>query len=91
METPCLADTADTISLSSDTPAEPVADIVFEMEDVLNEGLCLTDALVALVEGKRTLRVKPSTIYFLAYEVQDRIGRIHEDWKRLFVLTRRAA
>lgn len=80
-------DDTDTSSPPSDAPAETVADIVFEMEDVLTESLCLTDALIALVEGKRTLRVKPGTISFMAYEVQNRLERIHEDWRRLFALT----
>jgi hypothetical protein len=68
------------------SPIQAMADIVFEMEDVLNEGLCLTDALIALVEGRLTLRVKPGTVYFMTYEIQRRLERVHKEWKRLFAL-----
>jgi hypothetical protein len=87
------ADAADSISAASETPdPRNIADIVFEMEDVLNEGLCLTDALIALTEGRReTLRMKPNTVHFLAYEVQSRFERVHAEWRRLFALTHAGA
>jgi hypothetical protein len=84
-----VTETSDGDSTTTPSDTESVGDIIFEMEDMLNEGLCLADTLISLVEGRRTLRVKPGTIYFLAFELQKRFEQIHADWQRLFKLSAR--
>jgi hypothetical protein len=48
-------------------------------------------AVVIISRRRQTLRVKPNTIYFLAYEVRGRFERVQADRQRLFELTRRPA
>ncbi|MGO4704246.1 hypothetical protein AB4072_00515 [Microvirga sp. 2MCAF38] len=95
--TPSLAQQPDALvddEFVLDPPVEDggIRSLIFGMEEAIAESLCLSDALITLMEGRRgTLRVKPSTVYFLAGEVQRRLTHLNEEWQRLFTLTRSLA